>query len=163
MRYFFIILFLSAFLPCASQDFSTLKYLTFNSDTEYRVYEKDVLACSDYILSVPAKEDSNRAVAVSVLIRWMRGTPDFYFQLDDWIISISKKDQYLLHIYMAAVTKFMLENREMAENPEEVSYQAYLIFLNYCANPANKVKISKKIQKAIDAKNQGILREYLEL
>ena len=92
----------------------------------------------------------------------MRGTPNYVFELNRTIISMAKNNNNLLDIYMAAMTKFILENKELAENSDEITYQSFIIFLNYCANPGNKVPLTRKIQKAIDAKNNNRLRNYIQ-
>jgi hypothetical protein len=148
--------------PCLCQNFNLIKYIQYNSDIDYRVFEKDVHECADYILNVPVSNDSNRDIAIQALVKWMRGTPDYVFELNNTILSIAKQNDKVLYIYMAAMAKFELENKSEADKPEEVTYQSFVIFLDYCANPGNKVTITRKIQKAIDAKNTNRLRSYLK-
>ena len=162
MRFILFAFLLLPSIPGFSQDFNRLKLLQYTDDVDYRVFENDMLECADYILSVPVSGDSNRDIAVQALIRWMRGTPDYVFELNRPILAMAKEDHDILDIYMAAMTKSILEHKEIADDPEEVAYRAFTVFLNYCANPGNKVPITRRIQKAIDAKNKNRLRSYLQ-
>ena len=146
-----------------SQDFALLRKINFFSGNDYKRYEKEVHSCADYILKVPVSGDSNRVLALQTVIKWMRGTPDFTFELDNSVINLTRKDEKVMGVYMAAMTKYVLENPGISGNPEDVTYHSFLLFLDYCENPANGVLITRRIQKAIDAKNDHRLKKYLQL
>jgi len=162
MKYLFFPIFFLILQSGLCQNFNIIKYIQYNSDIDYRVFENDIHECANYILNVPVSNDSNRDEAIQALIKWMRGTPDYVFELNNTILSIAKQNDKALNIYMAAMAKFVFENKSEADNPQEVTYHSFVIFLDYCANPGNKVTITRRIQKAIDAKNTNRLRSYLE-
>ena len=163
-RYLFFLFLLFPVIKSHSQDFTDLQSLEFKSNDDYKKYEHRVLDCSNYVLSVLSEDtDTNRILALQTIIKWMSGTPDYQFEIDESITSLIKKNESILGLYMASMTKFVLENKEKAAEKNEVKYNTYLILLDYCGNPTNNVKLTKELQKAIDKKNEGKLKEYLKI
>ena len=122
------------------------------------------MECANYVLSVPVEdENSNRLITLQTIIKWMSGTPDYQFEIDESITNLFKKNDSVLGLYMASMTKFVLENRDKTGDKNEVKYNTYSILLDYCDNPVNKVKMTKELQKAIDKKKDGKLKEYLKI
>ncbi|MOA00187.1 hypothetical protein D3C78_1195370 [compost metagenome] len=103
----------------------------------------------------------NRLVAAKAIINWISGTPDYKFEIDASIAKLSEKDNMVLALYMAALTKYVLENPSNAKDAALVKLNSYKILLNYCENKDNKVKQSKELKKLIEAKNHGKLEEAL--
>lgn len=165
MKRFLLILslFLTAFCSYA-QDFSALEQVVYKEKTEYRAYQPQIQECANYILSVPVQQDNpNRAAAMRALIVWMTGTPDHTFIVDETASKLMEKNDDVLGLYFAAMTKYMLENTDKTADPKEVKYNTVVSLLNYCENPTNNVRMTKGLKKAIAEKNKGKLREYLKI
>jgi hypothetical protein len=121
------------------------------------------LQASTYILSTPLDfENAGRRESLVYLIKWMSGTPDYSFELDDTAMKLCDSDKELIGIYMAAMAKFVLENKSEAKNNSAIKLQAVRLFVNYANDSNNKVKLTKEIKKAIKAEKNRSLEEYLK-
>lgn len=143
---------------------SSIRTLEFKTKSDFKELETEVLACATYVLTSPnSKDDMPRLVALQNIIKWMSGTPDYKFTLDESITKLSNKNSDVLSVYMAALTRFVLENPGQSGDPDAVMLNAFTLLLDYCEDQANKMKKTKELQKAISAKNEGKLKEYLKL
>jgi hypothetical protein len=147
-----------------SQDYSNLKDIVLKDKTDYPIVEDKILECSKYILNTPMDDKNlNRLNALQFLMRWMDGTPDFTFNIDETIGKIIKSNQLLLGVHLACMTKFVLENRDKAKDEKEVKYNSIVMLLNYCELPGNNVNLNRELKKMIKAKKEDKLKEYLNL
>jgi len=147
-----------------SQDYSNLKDIVLKDKTDYPKVEDKVLECAKYILNTPLDDKNlNRLNSLQFIMRWMEGTSDFTFNIDETIAKATKSDQLLLGVYMACMTKFVLENRDKAKDEKEVKFNSIVMLLNYCEVPSNNVDLNRELKKMIKAKKEDKLKEYLKL
>lgn len=149
-----------------AQDYSKLDKIVLKDKSDYAKHEKLILECSDFLLSSSIDKFENEGPqrqAMRFIIRWMEGTPDFTFGLDETISKVSKSNSNLLGLYMASMCKFALENKEKAVDEKEMKFQSYLFLIKYCENPAMNVKHNKPIKELIKANKDNNLKEYLKL
>jgi hypothetical protein len=134
--------------------------IKFEKPQDYKAHEGEILQCANYILAVPMN-DFNRQDALNPLARWMAGTPDHNFIINERVTKLNDGNEFVMSIYMSSIVKFVLENKEKAKN-NEVELQSFGTMLDYMANRDNKFRITRDIQKAIDAKRKGKLEQYLK-
>lgn len=147
-----------------SQNPEEWQSLEFKNAEDYKANEGKIMECATFVLDSPAEMNNPaRLSAMGAISRWMSGTPDYTFAIDESIMDLTKKNDVILSIYMAAMTKFVLENKDQADDMAAVKLNAFNILLNYCEDSLHKVNITKDLQKAIKAKNNGKLKEYLKL
>ena len=147
-----------------AQDPEEWQALEFKTPEDYRNNEAEVLKCADFVLRAPADAGNPvRRSALNVVSRWMSGTPDYTFSIDESIAQLMKKNAAVLSIYMAAMTKFVLENPDQAHDEGAVKLNAFEQMLTYCEDSTNKVEITSDLKKAIKAKDKGQLKKYLRL
>ena len=159
-RIFTSFLALSCFAaPAFSQEAPTAQ-----TAEDYRKMEPKILEDANYILSTP-KDDSNtkRSECFQEILLWMSNTADFTFEIDEPITRAAEKDNTLLGVYLAAISKYALEHRDEAKDGKGLRLSAYTLFLEYCANDSNGVKKNKELKKMQEAKKEGKLKEYLKL
>jgi hypothetical protein len=134
-----------------------------NTPNDYRKAEPIVTLAADYVYSSPiSKDDVSRSNAISFIRRWMQGTPDFSFPFDETISKISKSDGEIVPMYMTCLVRYAIQKGKGTDR-DEIKYNAYVQLAEYCENPVNNYKIRGEVKKMIDAKNQGKLKEYLEI
>jgi hypothetical protein len=122
------------------------------------------LQASNYLLSTPMESNNiNRLKSIQFVIRWMTGTPDFSFSLDEQATKFAKKNDDMLGLYMAAMTKYVLENRTDSKNEKKIKLNAVKLIIQYSKDTKNNVNINKELKKAIDADENGKLEEYLHI
>ncbi len=91
----------------------------------------------------------------------MGQTPDYMFSFDDILYKSIKSDMMLIERYLACQSKVAIyEKPKTFDNNFQFKY--ITMFLAYCEDPNNNVKISSKIKKLIAAKNNGKLMEEIE-
>jgi len=149
-----------------AQDFSNLGMIQLKDPADYKNNEKTALDCANYLLNSrfdDLDKDLTHNQAQLFLIKWMGGTPDYMFSLDETVTKATGSNTSLLSIFLAASVKYVLENKEMSTNEEEVKFNSFLIFLKYCEDPAKDSKLNGEIKKMIKAKNENSLREYLNI
>ena len=100
------------------------------------------LKVSVYLITTPLeKNNANRDLAEGYLIKWMKGTPEFYFSLDEDAAKLAKKDNQLFLVLMAAMTKYVLENPSQAGDAEKVKSNSVKTLIEYTNNPKNNVNL----------------------
>ena len=141
-------------------NFDTIKL---EGKADYKAAEPYALQASTFLLSTPPKKDDfDRSKSFQFVIKWMSGTPDYSFAIDDVASKIMKgNDEELLGLYMAAMTKYALENKDSAGDQKLVKLNAVTTLLNYCEDPANGIKMSKGLKKLSEAKAAGKLEQSI--
>jgi hypothetical protein len=120
------------------------------------------LQAANYLLSTPLDKNSvNRLRAVQYVLKWMSGTPNYTFDIDERAAKFTKKDTDLLGLYLAAMTKFVLEDKASAKDQNKIKLNALKSVAAYAKDKANKVKLNSELKKIIAADEQGTLAEYL--
>lgn len=122
------------------------------------------LQASNYLLSTPMDSKSiSRLKSLQFIIKWMSGTPDFSFTLDEQATKFAKNNDDLLGIYMAAMTKYVLENKTESNNQNKIKLNAVKLIIQYSKDTKNNLKINKELKKAIEADANGKLEDYLKI
>jgi len=147
-----------------AQDYSGLKDIELKDKSDYPKNEDKVLECSKFILTQSVEtKDPNCMYCMAFIIRWMSGTPDYSFGVDDAVGKLIKSNQLLMGVYMACMNIYVLNNKDKASDANAVKLNSVSMFLDYCSNPAIKVKPDGELKKAIKAKNDNKLKEYLKI
>jgi hypothetical protein len=122
------------------------------------------LQASNYLFSTPLEKNSlDRLKSLQYIIKWMSGTPGYSFTLDAQATKFAKKNDDLLGLYMAAMTKYVLENKADAKDQNKIKLNAVKMIIAYAKDEKNKVKINAELKKAIEADEKGQLAEYLKI
>ena len=122
------------------------------------------LQASNFLFSTPLdKNNLDRLKSIQYIIRWMTGTPDYSFTLDEQATKFAKKNDDLLSQYKAAMTKYALENKADAKDQNKVKLNAVKLIIAYVKDEKNKVKLNAELKKAIEADDKGQLSAYLKI
>jgi hypothetical protein len=129
---------------------------------EYRHAEPQVALAADYVYSSPIDKDNvHRKDAINFILKWMGGTSDYSFAVDDAMKKITNDDRDLVGVYAACISKYALEKGKGVDR-DILKFNSFLLLAKYCENPDNNYKVRGEIKKLIDAKNQNKLQEYLD-
>ena len=149
-KFLLIIAFAFASQLSFGQNFSELANYEFKTAESYQTEKSKVLLCANYLFNNPANQaELNRLTSVQYILKWMEGTPDYTFEIGEKAMDLTKGNSDLLGLYLAAMSKVVIENKESPLSNEEIYSKAEEILVNYCSNPDNKIKPSKKIKKLI--------------
>jgi hypothetical protein len=143
-------------------DFDAIKL---NKKEDFNATADDAaLQASNFLLSTPLEKDNlDRLKSLQYIIKWMSGTPDYMFELDEQATKFAKKNEELLGLYMAAMTKYVLENKADSKDQSKIKLNAVKSIVAYAKDEKNKVKINGELKKAIEADANGQLSAYLKI
>ena len=162
MRIILALLMGCAILSSFAQSKSQYDNVFLATASDFKRAEPQVILASDYVYSNPVEKDNaHRESAINFVMKWMQGTPDYSFPLDETLTKIAKNDYDLIGVYIACCAKYALEKGKGVSR-DEIKYNSYVLLVTYCENPNNNYKIRGEVKKLADAKNQGKLKEYLE-
>ena len=154
-----VILSITLFGVGAQSPYSEVKL---EEKTDYLLAEKKVLQASTFLFTTRFdKEDLDRLYAIEFIMKWMTGTPDFSFDINDTFSKAFANDADLLGLYMAAVVKFTLENKGKALNNMLVGFNATKMLIEYSNKTSNNLKQSGELKKMSAALKKGELEKYL--
>jgi hypothetical protein len=143
-----------------TQDYSNLGSIPLDDSMQCKKAESKVLECSDYLLSKPCVEDLNSLKVCQFLLKWMGQTPDYQFGFDDNLYKSIKSDMMLMGRYLACQSKIAI-NEKPKSFDKDFQFKYIKMFLEYCEDSKNEVKISARIKKLIEAKNNGKLMDEI--
>jgi hypothetical protein len=162
MKKIMIALLFLCFNNIYAQDLPNFDEIKLEQKSDYKSAESSVTKAVDYMLSTPFdKKDINRLKSLQFLMKWMSGTPDFSFNLDNLATKISKGNDDILGLYLACMTKYCMGNRESAKDDKLVKLNSLKLLLDYCEKPDNKIKMTKELKKLSDANKKGELESNL--
>ena len=129
---------------------------------DYQVAEPSVMQAANYILSTPfQKNDITRLKSLQFVMKWMTGTPDFLFSLDEIATKMAKGNDEVLGVYVVCMTKYCLQNKDVAKDEKLVKLNAIKMLLSYCENADNNMKLTKQLKKLSEANQKGDLEKEL--
>jgi len=145
-----------------SQNATQYSNIILNTAADFRKAEPYVSLAADLVYSTPIeKENTRRAEAITFISKWMGGTSDFSFIINEALPKITGNNYDLFGVYVACVSKYALQKGKGVDR-KELEYNSILLLANYCENPENNYKPVGEMKKMIAAKNQGKLQEYLD-
>lgn len=117
---------------------------------DYIETEPIALSAATFLITIPFIElDMDRSAALFFLNNWMLGNKKYTFYMKGMVEDISG-DNNLLSLFIAAMTKYTLENKVEAANPLNVDMNAAKMVIIYCDNPKNNFKLKKKYRKILE-------------
>ena len=162
MRCYIILFLLIVAQNVFSQNFANYQNITLQTAADYRKIEPQIMLAYELVLSTPVdQKNNNRLDAISFIIRWMSGTPDYSFIMDETLHKVSNGDKDILGVYFACLVKYALEHGKNVDRAD-LRYNSYLMLAQYCENPDNNLKPRGELKYLVAAKNQNQLKEYLE-
>lgn len=129
---------------------------------DYKAATPYALQTANYLLSTPfQKNNSDRIKSLEFIYKWMSGTPDHSFVFDKMTGKLTNNNNDLLGIYMAAMVKYSLGNKNSPKDPKTIKLNALTLLLNYCENKDNNISMTKELKKLSEAKAKGQLEQAL--
>lgn len=136
------------------QDFSKLLTDDLNGAEACKKAEKQVVECCNYLYSNSLKTDAdNRQKAIQFVFKWMEATPDFTFDIDENVMTLTGGDKELLSLYLAAMAQTAIEMGKENMNKVTLAEKTETKFLTYCNNSDNGVKPNKEIKRRLREMN----------
>lgn len=144
-----------------AQELPNLKQIKLNKTSHFKDTEPIVLKVASYLFETPInKKNKARTDAGQFLIKWMNGTPEYTFYLEEKETNYFDTDSDLMLMYMAGLTKFTLENKSVKDRKALV-LGTMRITLPYLNNQENKKSWSKDLWQLNEANQKGKLEQFL--
>ena len=160
MKKIILALFLLNYNSSFCQTLPNFDEIKLEQASDYKTAETNAIQAATYILTTPFEEkDLNRLNSLAFIIKWMSGTPDYTFTLDNVASKVTKGNDNLLGIYMACLTKYCLENKESAKDEKVIKLNSIKMLLAYCEKPGNNIKLTKQLKKLSEANQKGELEK----
>ncbi len=159
-------IFLMVVIACTTNAYSqtppNFDLIKLEQTADYKAANPFALQTANYLLYTPLKnENPDRVKSLQFIYKWMTGTPDYSFRLDEASSKLFKGSNELMGVYMAAMVKYSLENKTAAKDPKSVKLNSLVMMLDYCEKKENNVRMSKQLKKLFDAKAKGELEQLL--
>lgn len=165
MKKLFFTLFCSTLftLLAHAQDYNHYEAIKLDTKADYTPeVEKSVLEACHLLLSTPMeKRNMARLKSAQFLLRWMSGTPDYSFEIGETATKLAKSNEDLLVIYLAAMTKYCLENPEHSKDTRVVKRETIKSVIAYCKS--QDIKMTGELKRLNVALEKGELEKYLSL
>ncbi|WP_179416080.1 hypothetical protein HDF19_08670 [Mucilaginibacter sp. E4BP6] len=134
----------------------------FNKDSDYKLADSAVLQTANFLLSTPIDQNIPvRLKAGQFVMRWMEGTPDYTFSLEQAPTKYLSGNVHLMLLYMTSMAKYALETR--SSDVKAITINGVKTLLAYVNNPVSNVKKDKNLKKLSDANDKGNLEYFLSL
>lgn len=157
----FLLLFSTTVYYACSQELPNLKHVKLTKKSHFKGTETLVLKVTDYLFGTPInKQNTARTQAGQFLIKWMNGTPDYTFFLEEKETDFFNTDGDLMLTYMAGLTKYSLEHPDIKDQKQLILGTMQLV-LPYLNEQDNKKTWSNQLWRLNDANLKGRLKEYL--
>lgn len=148
-----------AALSYPQQSFNEIKL---EETADYMEAEPAVLKAANYLLSTKYDpDDLDRLYATELVIKWMAGTPDFTFEINEKFAKPFAAEAEFMNLYMIAMARFALENKEQAGDVNAVGLNAVKTIIEYSNKASNNIKQSGELKEMAAALKKGELEKYL--
>ena len=144
-----------------SQDLPNLKQVKLNKSSQFKAAEPVTVKVINYLLETPInKKNKSRTEAGQFILKWMDGTPDFTFHLEERETNFFNTDSDLMLMYMTSLTKFAIENPTI-KDPKAMVLGAMQIVLPYLNSQEDKKSWSTALWQLNEANQKGKLEAFL--
>ena len=145
-----------------SQTMPDFELIKMERASDFKAAEPFVIQTAVYLLSTPiGKKGDNRLKSMQFIFKWMSGTPDHAFILNEMGQQVGKESQDIFGVYMAAMSKAALDHKAVPKDMKVVKLTALNMLLDYCENKANQIKVTKQVKKLSEARSRGELETLL--
>jgi len=149
-----ILIFLSGAVMQAQNGSSAFSEIRLETEDDYKNAEKYALEAAGYVLSNPFDiDDMKRTEAVQFILVWMEGANGYDFDLN--FLDKLDNDVNQKTTYLASLVKYTIENKDKSLSPSAIEQGSQKIFFNYCTNPQNNIKQTRKLKKLAKTYNKA--------
>lgn len=145
-----------------AQSLPQFNQIKLQSNKDCKLAEPQVLQTANFILATPIDTNGSlRTVAAQFLMKWMDGTQDYTFTLDENSTRSFLQNNDLMMVYVASMAKYAILNKP--RNSKAITINAIKNLLAYINDPANKVIKTDGLKDLSQANDKGELESFLNL
>lgn len=144
-----------------AQEFTVPPLDGMKTEADYVKYEKDVIACANWLETTPLNKDREKRVSANAFImKWITGTPNVSVGLDANVMStLADKNEQLLVLFIAGWARYALQNNYSKDNQK-----GYLEGLKSLINVYKKgidIRKDKDVEKFVELDEKGELEKWV--
>ena len=146
----------------AGQTFRVPQNYSLVKKTDYAKYEKDVIACVDWLENTPVnKQREKRKEASRFLFMWVSGSPNVEITLSQKIPGFTKNPD-LVMIFLGGWTRFDLEHPDQSKDEVAGNLAGIKNVIKvYQENLGKGIRKDRDVQKMIKLEKKGKLEEWV--
>ncbi len=156
-----LLLFSVVFSNAFTQELNIPAIDDIKSEADYARYEKDVIACANWLENTPLNQDrEKRTSANAFMVKWISGSPAVSIGIDEMVTKLADKNEQLLVLFMSGWTRYALEN-----NYSKDSQKGYFEGLKSVINVYKKgidIKKDKDVEKLVELQEKGELETWVK-
>ena len=158
-KLFFLLSF--AFITITGFSQSAYNEIKLEEKGDYQLAEASVVKASNYLFTTKYdKEDLERLYAIEFITKWMMGTSDFTFELNEKFTRPFLHETDLMGLYMAAIAKYAIEHKSQSNEANTIYLNAAKMIIEYSSKPSNNLKQTGELKKMATALKKGDLEKY---
>ena len=145
-----------------AQNFEVPKNYVLNIAADYAKYEKDIIACANWMENTPLNVDEQKRIeANTFLMKWLTGSPTVSINLNaDIVVKCTDKNSDLLMLFLAGWTRYSLENNYSKD--QQIGYfEGFKSMINVY-NKGILIKKDKDLESLIALYNKGELEAWIK-
>ncbi len=140
---------------------STYGDISLEQKGDFKGAESSVLKAAAYLFtSKYDKDDLDRLYAIEFIIKWMSGTPDYKFELNEKFSKPFVNETDLMGLYMAGMARYAIQNKSKNPDPSTICLNAIKLVIEYSSKSANNLKQTAEMKKIASAIKKGTLEKY---
>lgn len=159
-------LIISALFICFSicinaQEFEVPENYTLKVADDYKKYEKEVIACANWLENSPLNEnESKRINANAFIMQWLTGSPTVTVNLDAQVVTnCTDKNPHLLILFLAGWTRYALENG-YSKDQQKGNFEGFKSIITVYKKGI-AIKKDKDLEKIIEIYDKGELETWI--
>lgn len=145
-----------------AQNFEVPKNYVLNVAADYAKYEKDIIACANWMENTPLNVDQQKRIeANTFLMKWLTGSPTVSINLNaDIVVKCTDKNSDLLMLFLAGWTRYALENN-YSKDQQKGYFEGFKSMINVY-NKGILIKKDKDLENLIGFYNKGELESWIK-
>jgi hypothetical protein len=145
-----------------AQNFEVPKNYVLNIAADYAKYEKDIIACANWMENTPLNVDEQKRIeANTFLMKWLTGSPTVSINLNaDIVVKCTDKNSDLLMLFLAGWTRYSLENN-YSKDQQKGYFEGFKSMINVY-NKGILIKKDKDLESLIALHNKGELEAWIK-
>lgn len=144
-----------------SQSLPQIDSIKLVTTADFRVAEPVVLQAANYLLSTPSDQHNPaRLKAGQFIFKWMEGTQDFTFTMEQNVLQYIEADLDLMTVYFACLTSYSLQNKSVTD-AKTITLNSVRRLITYIDDSSNRVNMTDGLKKLSKANKKGQLESFL--
>jgi hypothetical protein len=145
------------------QNMPQFDHVKLSSKKDYKQADSVVMQVSNHLLATPINVDTaTRLKSAAFLMKWMEGTNDYTFIVNENTTKAFINNINLMAVYMAALCKTALHHKTSV-NSKTIVIEGTKLLITYVNNSNNNVAMTSQLKELFDANNRGELESFLNL